>query len=271
MKRIILISTIILLALAMLVIASPAYANPDTYSSQPNESNSQDTYINSGFPTQDYDVSPVVYIGASGGVYRTLIKFDLSSIPTNAVISSATLSLWVKTDYSINARNFCVFRSKVDWEEANATWNKWNYFDTLWETSGGFGANDAEQADIGCAAMTASETDGTEKQWSLSTSAIQEVISGAFVNNGFLIKADTENDDAYGFYSANESTYTERRPKLVIDYTLPTASPTLIATETAIPTLYPTRTPKPTHTPRPTRTPKPTHIPNCHRRHHHCK
>jgi len=48
----------------------------------------------------------VLYIGednsAMGKIYHGLIKFDLSPLPSNANILSATLSLWTASDFSSN-------------------------------------------------------------------------------------------------------------------------------------------------------------------------
>lgn len=245
--RIVVLFIILLSLLAAPV--SPVLANPDTYSSQPDEAASGDTYFQSTKPNTNGGNEVEIIVGeinvGNVDIFRTLNKFDLSSIPAEATINSAALSLWVSYDASSNARDFCIYRSKRSWVETQATWNIYSTGNN-WQTAGGFGANDTEQSNIGCVSMTASEAVGTEKQWSLTASAVQEMINGTWTNNGWLIKANVEADDAYYFYSSNEQTYPERRPKLVIDYTLPTGSPTATATFTA--TATPTETGTPTNT-----------------------
>ena len=51
--------------------------------------------------------------------------------------------------------------------------------------------------DIGSVLISESETIGIEKQISLNTTKIQEMVSGAFTNNGFIIIADTELNDRF--------------------------------------------------------------------------
>ena len=147
-------------------------------------------------------------------VQRTLIKFDLSDLPSNADISSATLSLYLYTDKCDNARTFRVYRQKRAWVESEATWNIYSTGNS-WQTAGGFGADDCEQSDIGNRAMSDSEA-SEFKDWSLSPTTK----AGLDLGNGWLIKADTESDDAYRFYSSDYGT-AANRPKLVIVYTVP--------------------------------------------------
>jgi len=149
---------------------------------------------------------------------RILIKFDFSSIPSNATISSAMLYLTTTTDISSNTRTKRVYRQKRAWTETGATWNKYDGTNN-WQTAGGFGADDCEQTDIGSVSMGASEANGTEISISLSTSAIREMVSGEFANNGFMVKTDSEVNDAYSFASSSNGTST-RRPKLVVEYTV---------------------------------------------------
>jgi hypothetical protein len=56
---------------------------------------------------------------------RILIKFDLSSIPPGAVVSSATLSIYMEsTDESESGdRGYDIARVTADWSESTVTWN----------------------------------------------------------------------------------------------------------------------------------------------------
>lgn len=184
-----------------------------------------DARINDYAPTTNYGTNTELRVGesnAASGVSRTFLKFsNLSNgtIPSNATVSSATLELYSYGDLSSRARTFRVFRQKRAWTENGITWNKYDGTNN-WATAGGFGAADCEQTDIGSRAMTDTEAAGW-KSWSLSTSAIQEIIAGTWTNNGFMIKADTENDDAYQYYSREQA---GSAPKLTIVYTTPAVS-----------------------------------------------
>ena len=148
-------------------------------------------------------------------MHRALIRFDLSSLPADALISSATLSLYAVLDASDNARTCRVYRQLRAWTEAGATHNTYNGVDN-WQTAGGFGAADCEQTDIGSRAFTATETLNEFKDFSLTP------ITKAALDNGsgWLVKMDTETDDNYSVASSDNAT-AAARPKLVIVYSLP--------------------------------------------------
>ena len=176
-----------------------------------------DNYINNDVPTANHGTDASFYGGEYNGgaqVARGLLKFDLSAIPSSAVVASATLSLWITTDYATNTRIYRIFRQKRAWTETGSTWNKYDGTNN-WQTAGGFGADDCEQTDIGSVSIANNTAVGTEIQWSLTAAAITEMIDGTFSNNGFFIKADTETDDMWGYY-AREWTTSGQRPKLVV-------------------------------------------------------
>jgi hypothetical protein len=174
-----------------------------------------DTYIESSNATTNYGTDNNAYIGEKYGastVRRMLIKFDLTDLPANAAIISATLSLYCIADESNNARTCRVYRVKRDWSEAQATWTIWKTSNN-WSTAGGFHANDCEQTDIGTRAFSATETLNEFKAFTLTPTTKADLDLG----NGWLIKMDTESDDAYQF-TTREGT-AANRPKLVIVYT----------------------------------------------------
>ena len=183
-----------------------------------------DTYIQGNSGDENNATSVDLPIGelnnATGAIRRILIKFDLSKIPAGSTIVSATLSLYNKKDYADTAGVFKVYRVKQVWVENQATWNIWKT-GSKWATAGAFGATDTEQTDIGSRDMTASESVNTYKDWTLTASAIQEMVDGTFTNNGFLLKADTELNDGYTFGSASDT----NKPKLVIVYQTSGGSP----------------------------------------------
>jgi RHS repeat-associated protein len=103
-----------------------------------------------------------------------------------------------------------------------------------------------------CVPATAMKLLRFEKQISLDTAKIQEMVSGAFTNNGFILIADTELNDRFNYKSSDASTASQR-PKLVIEYTTSSSTPTATATATAGPS--PTATRTATQTPVGTNTP----------------
>lgn len=172
-----------------------------------------DTYIESGTPSVNYGGATVLAVGehnASTDVFRTLLKYDLSSIPSNASISSVVLAITVYADYSSNARTFRVYRMNKNWSEMGSNWYKYNGTDK-WTTDGGFVTADCEQTDIGTCDFSSSETPTTVKSFTLTAAKIVELIDGTKTNLGFMVKADTENNDLYLFTT---------KPTLTIQYTV---------------------------------------------------
>jgi len=176
-------------------------------------------------PTTNYNHANYdrLVIGESNtvtGATRWLLKFNGLSdgtIPTDAKITSAVLTLVATHDYSDNARTCRVYRSKRAWVASQATWNIYAT-GSSWQTAGGFGENDCEQTDIGSQSYTASESIPASKSYTLDNTAIREIVAGIWANNGFLLKFDTENNDAYEHATQTYAT-TSYRPKLVIEYT----------------------------------------------------
>lgn len=171
---------------------------------QPDSTTALDTFINSASPGANSSANATLRVG---NTYRSIIKFDLSSIPAGSTVLWSRLGLYCNGDVSSNARTFRVFRLLLSWVLAQVTWNARSVADGNWNTAGAFGAADCEQSDIGNRDFTASETLNEFKYFTLTASAIQAMITGgAFTNNGFLIKADTESADQYNFASANDAT-----------------------------------------------------------------
>lgn len=194
---------------------------------QPNGIDGVDTYMRSSASASNFGAYTELGIGENNDTVnkhtRSLIKFDLSSLPANATVTSATLSLWTLLDVSSNDSTVSVYRLKVPFSESQATWNI-SATGVNWQSPGASGANDRESASIGSSLILANEPLNTEKQISLAPAQIQEFISGAFTNNGFVIKTDAELDDRFN-YSSSDATILSQRPKLVIQYTLSNSTP----------------------------------------------
>lgn len=160
---------------------------------------------------------------AAAGPDRGLIKFDLSSIPASATITSAIMSLWLDqsaTLHSDNARTMRAFRVLRAWVESQATWNVWSTGNS-WGTAGASNTTtDREATDIGSCAFILSEAAGTKKDFMLSNSAVQQWVSGAFTNNGVVLINDTENEDFF-YLRSSDSTTSAQRPQFVVIYTAP--------------------------------------------------
>jgi hypothetical protein len=194
----------------------------ETLTIQPDATAGLDTSIDSANPTVNYGTGTSMRCGdetSAANACRSLLKFDLSGIPTGSTILTAVLTVTLVEDRSSNERIKRVYRLKRAWTEGGATWNKYDGTNN-WSTAGGFHADDCEQTDICNTTFSAAETIPSEKTFPLTASAVQEMFTGAFTNNGFMIKTDTETDDSYGLATSDHAT-ASYRPKLVITYNPP--------------------------------------------------
>ncbi|WP_028778736.1 DNRLRE domain-containing protein, partial [Shimazuella kribbensis] len=92
---------------------------------------SQDVMINNYAPTTNFDGSWKLNAGAdSAQSIRSLLKFDLSTIPQGVQINYAQLNLYYDQTFCVNCTttdnvvNFSVHRLLQDWDAKTATWNQ---------------------------------------------------------------------------------------------------------------------------------------------------
>lgn len=123
-----------------------------TLTLQPDGTAGLDVTIRSDQATTNQNGNAFLDIGepnnVSGSIRRALIKFDLSTLPSDALLITNTLSLYATTDLASGSRTVGVYRVKRAWVETEATWNIYSTGNS-WSTAGGFHADDCEQTAIG--------------------------------------------------------------------------------------------------------------------------
>jgi len=175
---------------------------------------SNDTYAQNNQATTNFGTTGTCVIGERNDevtyIRRAWFKWaGLSdgTIPATATIVSASIWLYCFTDYADNARTLRVYRPKLAWVENELTWTIWKT-GSAWNSLGGFNVLDCEQTDIGSRDFAA--VDLGWKEFILTPAKIQEYLpGGAWTDNGFMIKADTELNDAHRFYTSDFPPTTE--------------------------------------------------------------
>ena len=82
----------------------------------------QDSWIKSDLPTNNYANDTNLHIKVdSGGVERSMVRFDLGPIPANAAILSATAWFYVIKQHPEGFVD--IHRITADWTETDATWD----------------------------------------------------------------------------------------------------------------------------------------------------
>src|SRR5215831_5916105 len=209
------------------------------------------------------------------GVRRGLIAFDLSSIPSSATVTDATLSMFLSTPHG-QTMTVNISLSKVlrGWGEGasdagdpggmgapaqvnDATWLH-TFYDTLFWTNPGGDFSPTFSATTGVM------TPNTTYTWTGSglIADVQAWVSNPASNFGWVITADEVNQGHAQRFNTRENT--SNRPQLTITYQVSsgtpsptpsvTPSPTATATSTATPTVTATGTPTATATGSPTTT-----------------
>jgi len=167
---------------------------------------SDDTYVDSANAGTYFNTSQYLYVGepdTGSGQQISYLKWDFTSVPRNALITSATIYVTVWTQ---NA-------NKDAWKYFNQVTTSWTGGTMNWNNKASYSGNTYAsfyQVD--------NQTNGTVKSASFSVSAIQGWINGTINNYGVAFFSQYQNDDRYMYYSVDQGG--SYRPKLVIDYTI---------------------------------------------------
>lgn len=197
---------------------------------------SADSMIYSASPTTNYGTDVNYQLGdASSGsseAWRPIFKFDLSSIPSNATVSSANLEIYEDlANYSNGPVSSTVSIYRIltgrDWVQNQVTWNVYSTGNN-WGTAG---ANNTttDRSSSSSANLT---MDGTAANayvsWTGSqlTTDVQNIVNGTNPNYGWVMVSSNElagtTQVAQNRFKSFDAA--ADRPKLTVEYTIPTAS-----------------------------------------------
>ncbi len=164
-----------------------------------------DSWVNQASQNGNYGSDTSIYVQARNlQARRLLVQFDLSSIPLNSTINSATLELYATSTTGSNTIE--LHRITSSWSEGSVTWESQPSFDSS-------------------ATSTLSGINSTGwKVWDVK-SLIEGYLSGTFTNCGFLLKSQTETGAQLisTTFASRENSNTSQRPVLRINYTPPPA------------------------------------------------
>ena len=165
-------------------------------------------------------------------IRRALVGFDLASIPADAQVNSATLTLRLTKSADAGAATVSLHRALASWGEGlshapgsegegtfamagDATWSHRFYDTQFWTNPGG------DYAPAASSAITVG-TSGTFYSWTGAGLAadVQSWITDATANNGWFIVGDEARERTAKRFDTRKHTDPTRRPRLVIDYTL---------------------------------------------------
>jgi hypothetical protein len=167
-----------------------------------------DAEIIEGYPASACSLQTIMHIGyddtmsPNGKIARGLLKFNLSAIPTGAIVNSVQLQLYLVAswDYPGYSRTITTYRIASPWLEDIATWNN--------------------APALGEAYGSASVTHGTWGWYSFNvTSLVNGWRSGAFSNYGIALRGPEQSggDSSWKAFATSATIYP---PRVVVNYTL---------------------------------------------------
>ncbi|MGD2179293.1 MAG: DNRLRE domain-containing protein, partial [Anaerolineae bacterium] len=131
----------------------------------------------------------------------TLLRFDLSSLPSDAVIDSASLRLFLEASSGADPVSIAAYLITSSWSESTITWN------TRF-TTGSFGINASVDSVV-----------GSYKTWSV-TSFAQSWIDDPAANHGVMLRGPTDGPTYERWFASRDSM--ELVPQLEVTYHVPT-------------------------------------------------
>jgi len=190
------------------------YASTQTITLQPDDAAGKDAVVIGGTPFADTsygDLSGVAfgkYISGGGSYYyRSYLQFNLSTVPGNARVVYANLSLYQYFSRgTASSNNISLYQVTGNWKESTITWNNQPTNSTVAESS--------------CTVYAASNVWRT---WYNIGDLVQSWLDGTITNQGMLLKAtdETSIDLEVDCYSSDYTTDTSKHPKLIINYYIP--------------------------------------------------
>jgi len=197
-----------------------------------------DTGLWTGAPDNNLGHNSFLPIGTSnlGLIGRGLVRFDLSAIPPNATINSATLTLQIVLNRA-GASTVNVHRMMQDWIEGTGsgfvrgspagfgspamagepTWNRRASPGTMWGGPGGLAGTDFIAA---ATAMAAPASSSLAFSSAGLTADVQLFVSNPATNFGWLFKQSVEGSGGARRIATREDAL--NAPKLLVIYTVST-------------------------------------------------
>jgi hypothetical protein len=174
-------------------------------------SSSGDTLLDSFFPTTNNGT--LTFWSANLNTLVSLIKFDVSSIPADATVTSSKIIVTCRTGTASDTVQ--LHRVLLPWTEGGATWNTYDGTNS-WGTAGA-GSTESDYNDTLLGTLTWTAVDD-QIEAGLDITVIQSWINGLYSNYGFRISPVTGN--TLTFHS-EESATPAFRPLLEVSYTTP--------------------------------------------------
>ncbi len=195
----------------------PVTIDPTIVKFQP-QSEGIDTNIRSHFPTQTGGAETSFGVGLyqdanQSNRIRSLLQFDLSSIPKGANILNAELNLWLASVANNLTVNVDIHEVTKSWTESGATWNTANG-STAWTNPGG-DFNATRVATLGVDVLTDLSVN---YRWTI-TDLVNKWYKTPSTNRGMILKSNNETTNSWKkFISSDNTQNSNYTPLLAVTY-----------------------------------------------------
>jgi hypothetical protein len=145
-----------------------------------------------------------VYLEPNAGIARSLVKFNVSGLPSGVEVTKATLRVYLNVSYDApgNFHTVTAYRATSGWTESGVTWNTKPAF------AEAYGSKSIPHAAWGEHDI---DVTGLVKGW----------IDGSFANHGIMLRGEESSTTWRAFATREEAT----PPLLVVDYSAPSNAP----------------------------------------------
>ncbi len=186
-----------------------------------------DPSFNAGYPTQDCFIenqnknlshcgnnTTYLRVGGQGGRFRSLLDFDLSSIPATADVEAASVDLRVEASQTLGsgAPAYALYRPGRKWAEG-ATWNDSN-------ASGAWTGGDPLQGAFGVQPIDGQSNNLVSFEGTGFADLVQGWVAGTLNQKGVLVQqVDESVQKKIAFVSSSTNNVYWKRPRLKGTYT----------------------------------------------------
>lgn len=197
----------------------PVIIDPTIAKFQP-QAKLEDTNIRSHFPNNTGGSETTLGVGlyqdaTQTNKIRSLLKFDLSSIPSGTKVIDANLNMWLASVWNDTEIAVNLHEATNSWTEIGATWSKRDGVNP-WIKGGG----DYSSPILGTQNLDVLTDTIANHKWGIPVTTVHRWIHDPQTNKGLLLKANDETVKTWKkFISSDEALSPKKTPLLAVTYT----------------------------------------------------
>lgn len=160
------------------------------------------TFVASNLRKRNFAGSDTLFVGSTPGssaIFRTLLKFDVRTIPKHSLLGTATLRMFLKrNDYPARVKIFDIHLLTERFKPSEVAWKNQPCFDPEIEIS----------AEV-------NQESGAFIEWDI-TKLVQRWRAKGSKNRGIIIKSRDEAQGTLTAFDSGDSPHVDRRPNIIV-------------------------------------------------------